>query len=72
MILFRNFAIILVSSSFLFSCEKFNETSIAEYKVLCSDYGYIPNSSHFNKCVKRQNIIAKYENENWFSLSLKR
>ena len=49
-----------------------NKINIAELKVLCSEYGYTPNSSDFNKCLKRQKIIAKYENENWFSRNLKR
>ena len=72
MIVFRYFFTILISSSFLSSCEKINAINIAEMKVLCSEYGYTVNSSNFNKCLKRQQIIAKYENENWFSLSLKR
>ena len=62
----------MFAASFLSSCEKINGTNIAEYKVLCSEYGYVPNSSHFTKCVKRQSIIAKYETENWFNLSLTR
>ena len=72
MIFFRYFGIILVATSFLSSCGKIYEINSAELKVLCSEYGYTPNSPNFNKCLKRQNIIAKYENENWFSLSLKR
>ena len=63
---------ILIALSFLSSCEKINEINIAELKVLCAEYGYTSNSSNFNKCLKRQKIIAKYENENWFSRSLKR
>jgi len=69
-IIFRYFSVILVSVSFLSACEKINETNIAEYKSLCSDYGHAQNSSQFSKCVKRQNIIAKYENENWLMLTL--
>ena len=65
MIIFRYFSVILVSVSFLSACEKINETNITEYEALCSDYGHAQNSSQFSKCVKRQNIIAKYENENW-------
>jgi hypothetical protein len=69
-IIFRYFSVILVSVSFLSACEKINETNIAEYKALCSEYGHAQNSSQFIKCVKRQNIIAKYENENWIMLTL--
>jgi len=70
MIILRYFSVILVSVSFLSACEKINETNIAEYKALCSEYGHAQNSSQFIKCVKRQNIIAKYENENWIMLTL--
>ena len=70
MIIFRYCSVILVSLSFLSACEKINETNIAEYKALCSEYGHSQNSSQFSKCVKRQNIIAKYENENWLMLTL--
>ena len=70
MIIFRYFSVILVSASFLSACEKINETNIAEYKVFCSEYGYAQNSSQFSKCVKRQNIIAKYEYNNWLMLAL--
>ena len=70
MIILRYFSVILVSVSFLSACEKINETNIAEYKALCSEYGHAQNSSQFIKCVKRQNIIAKYENENWLMLTL--
>ena len=70
MIIFRYLSVILVSVSFLSACEKINETNITEYEALCSDYGHAQNSSQFSKCVKRQNIIAKYENENWLMLTL--
>ena len=70
MIIFRYFSLILVSVSFLSACEKINEPNIAEYKALCSEYGYTQNSFQFSKCVKRQNIIAKYENESWLMLTL--
>ena len=70
MIIFRYFSVIFVSVSFLSACEKINETNITEYEALCSDYGHAQNSSQFSKCVKRQNIIAKYENENWLMLTL--
>ena len=70
MIIFRFLSVILVSVSFLSACEKINETNIAEYKALCSEYGHAQNSSQFSKCVKRQNIIAKYENNNWLLLAL--
>ena len=70
MIIFRYFSVILVSVIFLSACERINETNIAEYKALCSEYGHAQNSSQFSKCVKRQNIIAKYENENWLLLTL--
>ena len=70
MIIFRYFSIILIGASFLSACEKINETNIAEHKVLCSEYGHAQTSSQFSKCVKRQNIIAKYENENWLLLTL--
>ena len=70
MIILRYFSVILVSVSFLSACEKINETNIAEYKALCSEYGHAQNSSQFIKCVKRQNIIAKYENESWLMLTL--
>ena len=70
MIILRYFSVIIVSVSFLSACEKINETNIAEYKALCSEYGHAQNSSQFGKCVKRQNIIAKYENENWLMLIL--
>ena len=70
MIIFRYFSVILVSVSFLSACEKINETNIAEYKALCSEYGHAQNSSQFSKCVKRQNIIAEYENENWLMRNL--
>ena len=70
MIIFRYFSVIFVSVSFLSACEKINEINIAEYEALCSEYGHGQNSSQFSKCVKRQNIIAKYENENWLMLTL--
>ena len=70
MINFRYFSVILVGTSFLSACEKINETNIAEYKALCSEYGHVQNSSQFSKCIKRQNIIAKYENENWLMRTL--
>ena len=70
MINFRYFSVILVGASFLSACEKINETNIAEYKALCSEYGHPQNTSQFSKCVKRQNIIAKYENENWLMRTL--
>ena len=70
MINFRYFSVILVGTSLLSACEKINETNIAEYKALCSEYGHAQNSSQFSKCVKRQNIIAKYENENWLMRTL--
>ena len=70
MIIFKYFSVILVSVSFLSACEKINETNIAEYKALCSEYGHAHNSSQFIKCFERQNIIAKYENENWIMLTL--
>ena len=63
--LFRYSSLILVGASVLTACEKVHVTDSGEHIVLCSDYGYTPNSSQFNKCLKRQNIIAKYENENW-------
>ena len=63
---------ILIALSFLSSCEKNYEINIAELRALCSEYGYTSNSSNFSKCLKRQKIIAKYENESWFSRSLKR
>jgi hypothetical protein len=63
--LFRYFSAILVGASVLTACEKVNVTDSGEHIVLCSEYGHTPNSSQFNKCLKRQNIIAKYENENW-------
>ena len=69
MIIFRYLLLILVCTN-LFACKKINETNIAEYKALCSEYGHAQNSAHYSKCVKRQNIIAKYENENWFMLTL--
>ena len=68
--LFRYFSAILVVASVLTACEKINETNIAEYKALCSEYGHAQNSSQFSKCVKRQNIIAKYENEYWLMRTL--
>ena len=70
MIIFRYFSVILVSVSFLSACEKINETNIAEYEALCSEYGHAQNSIQFSKCVKRQNIIAKYENEYWLMRTL--
>ena len=70
MINFRCFSVILVGTSLLSACEKINETNIAEYKALCSEYGHVQNSSQFSKCIKRQNIIAKYENENWLMRTL--
>ena len=70
MINFRYFSVILVATSFLSACEKINETNIAEYKALCSEYGHAQNSPQFSKCVKRQNIIAEYENENWLMRTL--
>ena len=71
MIIFRYFSVIFVGASFLSACEKINETNIATYKALCSEYGHVQNSSQFSKCVKRQNIIAKYENENWLLLTFR-
>ena len=70
MIIFRYFSVILVGASFLSACEKINEKNIAEYKALCSEYGHAQTSSQFSKCVKRQNIIAKYEYNNWLMLAL--
>ena len=70
MIIFRYFSVILVGASFLSACEKINETNIAEYKALCSEFGHAQNSFQFSKCVKRQKIIAKYENDNWLMLTL--
>ena len=70
MIIFRYFSILFIGASFLSACEKNNETNIAEYKALCSEYRHVQTSSQFNKCVKRQNIIANYENENWLLLTL--
>ena len=72
MIFYRYFAVMLITAAFLSSCEKISKINIAELKVLCSEYGYTANSSNFTKCLKRQNIIAQYENENWFSRSFKR
>ena len=70
MIISRYFSVILVSVIFLSACERINETNIAEYKALCSEYGHIQNSSQFSKCIRRQNIIAKYENEDWLMRTL--
>ena len=70
MVIFKYFLVIFVGAIFLFACEKINETNIAEYKALCAEYGHAQNSAQFSKCVKRQNIIAKYENENWLMLTL--
>ena len=70
MIIFRYFSIIIIGASFLSACEKIYETNIAEYNALCSEYGHTQKSSQFSNCVKRQNIIAKYENENWLLLTL--
>ena len=56
----------------LTSCANITEANKAEFEVLCSDYGYLSKSSQFSKCVKRQNIIASYENKNWLGLSLMR
>ena len=70
MIIFRCFAVILFGASLLSACEKINETNLAEYSAMCSEYGHAQNSSQFSKCVKRQNIIAKYENGNWLMLTL--
>ena len=67
---FKNFSAILVGASVLTACIKVKVTNSAEHKALCSEYGYTPNSSQFSKCVKRQNIIAKYESENWLMLTL--
>ena len=69
MIIFRYLLLILVCTN-LFACKKINEKIMAEHKTVCSEYGYAANSSQFIKCVKRQNIIAKYENENWLMLTL--
>ena len=60
----------LVVAGFVTACEKGKVANIAQYEALCSEYGYAPNSSQFSKCVKRQNMIAKYENENWLILTL--
>ena len=68
--LFRYFSAILVGASVLTACEKVNVTDSGEHIVLCSEYGHAQNSSQFSKCVKRQNIIAKYENENWLMRNL--
>ena len=70
MIFFRYFLVILVGAGFLSACEKNDETNIAEHQALCSEYGHVSKSPQFIKCVKRQNIIAKYENENWLMLIL--
>ena len=70
MIIFRYFFIVLIVASILSACEKNNEINSAEYKALCSEYGYAQTSSQVSKCVKRQNIIAKYENEKWLLLIL--
>ena len=68
-IIFRYLLVLIVCTN-LFACEKINETNVVEYKALCSEYGHAQNSAQFSKCVKRQNIIAKYENENWLMLTL--
>ncbi len=70
MIFFKYFLLILAGTSFLSACEEINEKIMAEHKTVCSEYGYAANSSQFIKCVERQNIIAKYENENWLLLTL--
>ncbi len=72
MIFLRYFAILLVLIGFLTSCANITEANKAEFAVLCSDYGYKSKSSQFKKCVKRQNIIARYENKNWLGLSFMR
>jgi hypothetical protein len=68
----RYFAKILVLIVFLTSCANITEANKAEFEVLCYDYGYLSKSSQFKKCVKRQNIIARYENKNWLGLSFMR
>ena len=72
MVFIRYFATILVLIGLLSSCADITEANKAEFEVLCSDYGYLSKSSQFSKCVKRQNIIASYENKNWLGLSLMR
>jgi hypothetical protein len=68
----RYFAVILVLIGFLTSCANITEANNAEFEVLCSEYGYLSKSSQFSKCVKRQSIIASYENKNWLGLPLMR
>ena len=70
MVFLKYFLVILVVASFLSACEQINEINIAEYEALCSEYGHVQTSSQFNKCVKRQDIIANYEDENWLLLTL--
>ena len=72
MVFIRYFDTILVLIGLLSSCANITEANKAEFEVLCSDYGYLSKSSQFSKCVKRQNIIASYENKNWLGLSLMR
>ena len=68
--LFRFFSAILFGASVLIACGKVNVTDSTEHKALCSQYGHTLHSYQFSKCVKRQNIIANYENENWLLLTL--
>lgn len=72
MVFIRYFATTLVLLGFLTSCANITEANKAEFEVLCSDHGYLSKSSQFKKCVKRQNIIARYENKNWLGLSFMR
>ena len=70
MVFLKYFLVILVVASFLSACEQINEINIAEQRAVCSEYGYASDSSQFTKCVKRQNIIAQYEKENWLLVTL--
>ena len=72
MVFIRYFAKILVLIGFLTSCVNITEANKAEFEVLCYASGYLSKSSQFKKCVKRQNIIARYENKNWLGLSFMR
>ncbi len=57
-------------ASLLFSCDKVGEVTVNEHRSMCLKYGYTPDSVQFDKCLKRQNIIANYESKHWLMLTL--
>ena len=56
-------------ANLLFSCDKVSEITANEHRSMCLKYGYTPESAQFDKCLKRQNIIANYESKHLLLLT---